>query len=223
MPSITRRAKPRVAVPAANVEELLIGAMERLVDAGQSFTSVSVEELAREAGIARSTFYLHFRDKGELVQSLMQRVMTEVLAAVAGWFAQPQVPDRPALRAAIAGVVAAYQQHRAVMLAAVETAAYDPDVARIFDDKMQIMARQTRRAVEGVARAKGATAPLPEVSDILVWALERSCHQLLGNKTPAQVERIVDALTHVCWHSLYAPDALGAPAAPAAKTRRAKT
>jgi AcrR family transcriptional regulator len=219
MPSITRRAKPRAPVPAANVEELLLGAMERLLAAGQSFTSVSVEELAREAGIARSTFYLHFRDKGELVQALMQRVMSEVLAAVAGWLSGPQLADRADLRSAISGVVHAYQQHRAVMLAAVETAAYDAEVARIFYDKMNVMALQTRQAIEGVARAKGATVPLPEVSDVLVWALERSCHQLLGNKTPAQVERVIDALTHVSWHALYAPDALGAPAT---KPRRAK-
>lgn len=196
--------------------------MERLLDAGQSFTSVSVEELAREAGIARSTFYLHFRDKGELVQALMQRVMSEVLDAMAGWFAQPQVADRVALRRSLAGVVAAYQQHRAVMLAVVETAAYDPEVARIFYERMSQMTRQMRQAIEGVARDRGATAPLPEVSDILVWAFERSCHQLLANKTPEQVERVIDALNHVCWHSLYAPDALGAAPAPPAKAKRAK-
>ena len=209
-------------VPAANVEELLIGAMERLVAAGQSFTSVSVEELAREAGIARSTFYLHFRDKGELVQGLMQRVMTEVLDAMGVWLSQPQLASRADLRVAISGVVHAYQKHRAVMLAAVETAAYDPAVASIFYDKMNHMAQLTRLAVEGVARGKGATAPLPEVSDILVWAHERCCHQLLGNKKPEQVERIIDALVHVSWHALYAPDALGAAPASPVKAKRTK-
>lgn len=226
MPSITRRAKSRAPVPAASIEELLLGAMVRLLDAGQSFTSVSVEELAREAGIARSTFYLHFRDKGELVQGLMQRVATEVLAAVADWLARPQVADRVALRAAIAGVVAAYQKHRAVMLAVVETAAYDAEVARIFYGKMDDLAQQVRQAIAGGARPKGATAPLPEVSDILVWTMERCCQQLLGNKTPAQVERVIDALTHVSWHALYAPDALGTvvgstPAAPAPRKAKA--
>jgi AcrR family transcriptional regulator len=216
MPSITRRTKPRAPVPAANVEDLLIGAMERLVDAGQSFTSVSVEELAREAGIARSTFYLHFRDKGELVQGLMRRVMTEMLDAMNVWLSRPQRASRDDLHAAVSGVVSAYQKHRAVMMAVVETAAYDPEVARIFNDTINHMAQQMRHAVEGMAPAKSATALLADVSDILVWALERCCYQLLGSKTPEQVERFIDAMVHVGWHALYAPAEKGT-------ARRAKT
>jgi AcrR family transcriptional regulator len=204
MPSVTRRSKPREVLPASSVEEALVGAMERLVAGGRSFTAVSVDELAREAGIARSTFYLHFRDKGELVQSLMQRLMGEVLQAAAVWLARPVEATSEDLRAALAGMVAAYQQHRAVMHAMVETAAYDAEVSRMFHEKMDFMIGQTRLAIRRVQQAgraqPGVTA---DVADVLVWALERNCHRLPADSKPAQVAKVVDALVHVVWRSIY--------------------
>jgi AcrR family transcriptional regulator len=49
----------------------LLEAMERLLSQGQSFSALTVETLASEAGIARATFYLRFKDKSALVASLL--------------------------------------------------------------------------------------------------------------------------------------------------------
>ena len=82
MASVTRRVRQaNVADIALGMEERLQLALERLLAGGLTITAMSIEALAREAGIARATFYLHFRDKGELIARLIARVEDEVVGA----------------------------------------------------------------------------------------------------------------------------------------------
>lgn len=206
MPSVTRRTRARAADTKAGVEESLLGAMERLLAAGQSFTSVSVEQLANEAGIARSTFYLHFRDKGDLVQRLMTQVTRELVAAAGTWFEKPEIAQRADLQAALRQIVEVYNQHRAVMRAVVETSAYDPNVARLFNGMMDNLVGESRRTLERIRRSGRASPGMTaEVADVLTWMVERACYQLLGGKTPAETERMVTSLTHIAWNAIYRP------------------
>jgi len=78
MRSVTRRPRGR---PDGTTVSSLLEALERMLEQGRSFTTVSVDELAREAGISRATFYLHFRNKGDVVRRLMEEVEKEVAAA----------------------------------------------------------------------------------------------------------------------------------------------
>ena len=62
------------------MEERLLAALERLLQDDANITAVPVERLAREAGISRATFYLHFRDKSDLIERLIYRVEQDVIA-----------------------------------------------------------------------------------------------------------------------------------------------
>ncbi|MEU6204148.1 helix-turn-helix domain-containing protein, partial [Micromonospora musae] len=62
MPSITRR-RSAAADRRLPVEAQILAATERLLGEGESFTELGVQRIAREAGVARSTFYMHFADK----------------------------------------------------------------------------------------------------------------------------------------------------------------
>src|SRR5689334_4756637 len=70
MPSVTRRASDGTNRRAV-VEAKILKATEQLLVGGASFTGLGVQRLAAEAGIPRSTFYLHFRDKTELLLRLI--------------------------------------------------------------------------------------------------------------------------------------------------------
>lgn len=208
MTSVTRRRRSRGTEPRIGTEEAIVAAMERLLAQGNSFTSVSVEELAQEAGISRSTFYMHFRDKGELVRRLMNHVTAELVGALAVWFESPQGNDRNRLLAAIRGVAQAYEKHRAIMHAIVETTAYDADVARLFQEMLARLAGEARNLVKRAQRKGLADAELPlEVADALTWMVERCCHQLLAAKRPAQRERVIEAMVHIIWNAIYLPRA----------------
>ena len=52
---------------SAEVELRILEATERLLRDGASFTHLSLREISQAAGIARSTFYVHFADKSDLL------------------------------------------------------------------------------------------------------------------------------------------------------------
>ena len=58
--------------PAISEQELMDAAV-RLVDANRSVSSLSLREIAREAGIAPNSFYRHFRDVDELAVAIIDR------------------------------------------------------------------------------------------------------------------------------------------------------
>lgn len=204
MPSVTRSSRPRSTSATDNREQALYNAMETLLAQGDSFTTVSVEALARQAGMARSTFYLHFRDKGELVARLMTRVTDEIIQAASLWFDAPGKAEPEGLETAIRGIAGVYERHRAIMQAVVETAAYDLEVARLFRDMMDTLRAENRHTVAR-AQAAGLIGPAVtgEVVDVLTWTIERNCHQLLGGGA-AHRERVIAAMVHVARSALYA-------------------
>lgn len=203
MPSVTRRTGARGSGRRGTVEENLQRAMERLLEKGHNFTQVSVEQLAAEAGIARGTFYLHFRDKGELVAKLMARVTQAITEAAR--LESPETAQRADVRATVKAVVSLYREHYAVMAAIVETAAYDPEVERLFQAMMATLVEVNRKAMSRRRQAGllGANVP-PLTPDVVTWAFERACHQLILGRKPAQVEALVESLTHIIWTSIYA-------------------
>ncbi|MFA5937857.1 MAG: TetR/AcrR family transcriptional regulator [Sinimarinibacterium sp.] len=205
MSSITRRRRSKGPETRTAVEDAIIGAMGRLSAGGHSFTAVSVEELAAEAGIARSTFYLHFHDKSELVRRLMKRVTHELLDATNVWF-ESEHPENPSrLEQSLRGIAHVYLKYQAIMQAITETAAYDEDVASMFRETMSNLSTNTRAVVKrGQKEGWVRLDVTPEVADALTWMVERCCLQLLTTQKATQRERMIGALTHVVSRSLFA-------------------
>ncbi len=204
MASITRRTGIRGNDKRNAVEDKLEAALQRLIDAGESFTQVSVEQLAKEAGIARATFYLHFRDKGELVTRRMAQAAEEVIAAAR--VDAPETITQEGVKKVIRAVAKVYRLHYAVLTAAAETAVYDEAVREHYDELMQRLIDVNRRTLQRLIKARRLPAGTPPlIADTLTWAFERSCRQLLYHCKPAQFNALVDALTLMTWNSLYTP------------------
>lgn len=206
MTSVTRRRRSKGPDTRTGVEDALILAMEKLRATGRNFTSVSVEELAQEAGIARSTFYMHFQDKAELVRRLMKRVTRDLMEAAGSWLEATNVADRRLLRGALARIAEVYDRHRAIMVAIVETSAYDQDVAAMFHETMVHLSAELRGAIARAQR-QGLSDPrlYPEMGGVLAWMVERACNKLWVTMTPEERERLLDALTHIFWNALFVP------------------
>jgi AcrR family transcriptional regulator len=130
VPSTTRRPSAGTDRRAA-VEARILEATERLLAGGASFTELGVQRLAQEAGVARSTFYLHFSDKTALLLRL-----TGPLAGGAFELVEkaPPTAGLDAMTAAFGEVVAYYRARRHLLAAVLEVIAYDP-VARAFWDE----------------------------------------------------------------------------------------
>ena len=206
MPSVTRRARSIVEDdPSSGMEERLLGALERLLADGASITAVSVDALAREAGIARATFYLHFRDKGDLIARLIARVENEVVGAGGLWFERAEDASWADLRAALQRFLAVYRKHHAILSAAADTASYDADVAALYRRMIDRFVAESRRAIARIDGRGRARPSLPGMlAETLSWSVNHCYVAHAGKLTDAQQEELVDTLTHVVWCAIFA-------------------
>jgi AcrR family transcriptional regulator len=202
MPSVTRRQ----ATPTrrSGAELRLVEATERLLGEGTSFIALSVEQLCSEAGIARSTFYVHFRDKGDLVIRVAARMLEQLSDASAAWWAEGT--DRDELLAATRRLVDVYARHRAVFAALTETAAYDPELRAVQEGMVDAHAEPLARMIEA-GRKRGAVRDLhtSETVVALVGMVQVSCDRL-ADGTDEQLDRLAETITAVTWHALFPDD-----------------
>jgi len=204
MPSVTRAAQGGKQDRREAMERRLLEATERLVNEGTSFTELSVERLAAEAGISRSTFYVHFKDKGDVAQRLARTVLAELHEASSRWWNVAASATRADIEATVAAIVAVYRGHAAAFTAVVETATYDPAVSGELASLMQGIVEATRVAIEQ-GQAAGVMRPVvpAETAAVLTWMVERSCYQMVRGAAPAGDPAIAGVLTDIIWTTLY--------------------
>lgn len=205
MPSVTRSAAQTSRQDRRDaMQQRLLAAAERLVGDGVSFTELSVERLAAEAGISRSTFYVHFQDKTDIVLRLTRTVLTELRQVSNTWWAVAEHARSADLRQSLAAIVDVYRRHGAGFAVVAETSAYDADVAQEMRSLMQAIIDDTRAAIErgqaaGVMRAVQPT----ETATVLTWMVERAGYQMVRRGDPSDDPAIVDTLTDIIWTTLY--------------------
>lgn len=206
MASVTRRTRTSAELDAVpGMEERLQQALERLLARGYTITALSVDALAREAGIARATFYLHFRDKGELVARLIARVEEEVVGAGGLWFVHAEEVSYDDLRAAMGRFFEAYMTHQPILAAAAETAPYDAQVATLHRRMLERFVGESRQAITRVAASGRGHAEMPPMlADVLSWSVNHTYVMFGRDLEPAAREAFIDAWTHVVWHAIFA-------------------
>ena len=109
----------------AEVEQKVTRGLATLLADGATFTELGVERLAGAAGISRSTFYLYFRDKADLLQRLGSAMVADVYDDGHAW--EPAGPGGglAGLTRSYASYLEHYRAQRSLFAAIVETAAYD--------------------------------------------------------------------------------------------------
>lgn len=209
-PAPVRRVRSRdPEKTSSTVEDRLLLAIERLLGGGTSFAALTVDQLAREAGIGRATFYLHFKDKGQLVHRLMGKLTAEVVASAGAWFRDGSDVDRHSMQLALRGIVGTFKRHQAVLSAIAATAPSDPAVAAAHQQMMDELCRLSRKAIAQVRRKGQATAAAtPELADLLTWSIELYCTRFVSGFDARRMNALVDLVAHVCGRAIFA-DAVG--------------
>jgi AcrR family transcriptional regulator len=191
-----RREEIRAAVRDATIN---------LIRDGVPFSELTVEELAKSAGLSRSAFYLYFRDKQDIVVQALDEAAREI-EPIADRFWRGDGDPAALVREAVEGIVAAYERNADLLGLAAELAGSDADLRAIYDG---ILDQLIRRTAEHLAEevANGRLRPIdPEATaELLVWSAERACYAGLarGRRTPAE---LTDALAAVWTAALYPDD-----------------
>lgn len=205
MPSVTRKSRSNRAQRRESVQGHLVEAVDRLLADGESYTELSVERLVAEAGLSRSTFYVYFEDKGDLLRALAEDLTVEIEKAGRGWWDLPPDATREAVRDALGGLFAAYRTHRAVFRAVVDTAAYDPGVRQQFETLVGGMITEMAGHIRTGQRDGYVKQGLdPErTAAWLTWMAERGLNQLVADASDEEAGRLLAALTDIVWNTLY--------------------
>lgn len=96
---------------ASNAKQRIRQAILELIP-GQSFSSITVDDVIRLAKINRSTFYYHYQDKYDLRRQLIDGMIQELLTSIPlrpGEFQALSIPD-------IDRLIGAFHQHRTLFL-----------------------------------------------------------------------------------------------------------
>src|SRR5262249_49190550 len=114
---------------------------------------ISVDDLARGAGISRPTFYFYFASKEAVLLALLDGLVEEAREGVALAFLAND--PRRVLREGITAIRDTFRDHRAVALAAANARAEIPAVRELWSRVMETFVAETTAAIEA-ERERGA-------------------------------------------------------------------
>jgi len=184
--------------PAPEVTARLQGAVERLLATGTTYAEIGIDALVEEAGMAKSTFYVYFEDKDELLRTLATEVIAAMVAIEGAWWDVPPGAGKDALHDAVTTMVDEYRRHGPLLAAITEAAIYDRRMSE------QFTAAVGGAATAGAERLRAAGVGDPErVAFWLTWMLERGLYVLLMPATPRTRRRRLDAFTEILWSVLH--------------------
>lgn len=196
----------RSARPSGDDREqaILATALRLLQD--RSYAEISVDDLAKGAGISRPTFYFYFPSKEAVLLTLLDPVIQR---ADSGFDAPMEtLPDDPrrAIRAGINTFFDAFASDAVLGKAAAEALATNPEVRALWSRFMDKWIGQTA-ALIAAERARGAapeTIPARDLATALNEMNERMMVAALADEQLAVArDRLVDTLTHIWLTSIY--------------------
>jgi AcrR family transcriptional regulator len=201
MPSVTRRTTSPDRRASADAD--IAAATRRLLDGGARFTELGVQHISAEAGVARSTFYAHFKDKTALLMRLATDMVDSSFGIAGAW--EP-LEDGPAgMAAAFQQVVGIYRAHATVVAAVTEVGMYDETVREFW---RRVVAPFSDRTVDLLEREKAAgRAPadldVVNATRVIVMGGEKAIidHVLAGD--PDQDATFARELALIWWHGAY--------------------
>jgi len=189
------------------MRELLLGVIERLLSEGLAFNDISIDVLVSEADIARSTFYVYFEDKGDLMRAWMSDAQAQAAKAAEGWWALDGDSTRDDLRAVQLRLLGAYRPHVTLLDACHDGAATDPELRAALEERLSADAAALRKHIRAGQKAGFVDPELsaPDVADVIARMFERGVQRLLKDVSDDKFQKLVGAYTDIIWNTLYAP------------------
>jgi len=202
----------RAVRPSGDDREAAILATSEALLAERAWAAVSVDDLARGAGISRPSFYFYFASKDAVLLTLLDRVIAQADAASAAAFtAEAASADRRRTwREGITAYFETFRAHRAVTLAAAEAQATSPEVRALWARGFEGWVQTCTAAIEAERRRGAAPAGVParDLAIVLNAMNERSMYATFSGDASAVAEDdVVDVLLEVWLRAIYGPAA----------------
>ena len=151
----------------------------------KGFSAVTIDDIVAKADVARGTFYLHYRDKEELVWDIVKSYLDEVDARLNAEFPVDKIT--PAIQQA--GLTAAFEQaaRRRKLYLLILGPRGSAAVAHRFH---QHLAAETEREIIAGRFYRGTPVPAPVLAQFFAGALLRLVVWWLESKSDISAERM---------------------------------
>lgn len=187
------------------VEEQVFAAVERLLDTGVSYTELGVQRIAEEAGIARSTFYVHFSDKTDLLMRLTEAATSGLFAVAERWAYGDHGWRVDGIVRTHAEMIAHYRAHTGTLIALHEVASYEPAVDAYWRERINRFVAILAAHLERGKPSGRVPAELDSetTARIATWSVERIVARHVIDDDGSGDERLAAALGRSTWLMLY--------------------
>lgn len=185
-------------------EAAILRTLEEML-AERPFAEISVDDLAKGAGLSRPTFYFYFASKDAVLARLFAQAIT---ASGAGQQQSPDVPEDPqgAWHDGIYAFFDALRPHRAVLLAGLGAMATNAELQQMWSAYMSSWVDYTSALITR-ERERGAapdTIPAHDLATALNLMNERVLFAAqLTQKPTLPEEAALEALAHIWITSIY--------------------
>ena len=188
-------------------EAAILETAERLMEE-RPFSEISVDDLARGAGISRPTFYFYFPSKEAVLLTLLDRMVEEARTGRGDALETFAEDPEGSLRRGITAVYETFRAHRAAALAGADALATSAAAREVWADIMHGFVQDIAASIE-VARASGAIpqgVPARDLSIALNRMNERVFLTIFAGTEPTIAEEdLIDTLVAVWLGAIFGP------------------
>ncbi|WP_262698773.1 MULTISPECIES: TetR/AcrR family transcriptional regulator [Streptomyces] len=158
-------------------EQALLDAAEALLE-HTGLEELTVEAIAKGAGISRGSLYFYFGNKHEVLAALVGRTLRTIRAEADSTARDATSPPAEVMARAVEGVERVWREHGTVMRAAVDYSALHPVIGAAWNDTVEAFARTmtqvlTRAGIPDESGPEGAAA----LANALCWLTERAFYR----------------------------------------------
>jgi TetR/AcrR family transcriptional regulator, ethionamide resistance regulator len=205
-PEANSRGRRATRASGDDRERAILETTERLLEE-RPLSEISVDDLAKGAGISRPTFYFYFPSKDAVVLTIIDRLV----AAAAGSREQALKTlaagdPRAGLRQALEDLYSAFRSRRAVTLAAAELRMRNPEARALWAEVMEGWVADVTAVIEA-ERARGVAPPGEPARDMaiaLVQMNERVQYATFAGEQPSlEQDRVLDVLVEIWLRAIY--------------------
>jgi AcrR family transcriptional regulator len=205
VPPVEPRGRQGRAYSQEQVDALLRDALTTLMADGTPFRDLSVARIVSTAGLARSTFYLYFDDKADMLRELSAYSLGRLYGGARSWMRKGGAATREDIAVGMRQILDAFTEDEAVMRAVAEASVYEPSVHAAYTEGVGAFAGSLERMIRKAAK-QGLMRPVPPrpTATVLAWMTERAVSNVPPGATSSQLDAVAAALADVVWQTLFA-------------------
>lgn len=154
-------------------EQAILDAAEAQLEA-QALDGMTVESIARGAGITRNALYFYFASKQDVLTALVRRTVDEIANYAVATAADTGTAPRERIVRAVHNTERYWIQHGVVMRAAVELGAVIPEIGAMWTETVEGYIAAMAEVLTDAGLPKKGPGSAEDVARALCWMTERN-------------------------------------------------